>query len=653
VHPILERLKQRKIAQWALAYLAGAWVLYQILDAFGDPWGVSDGFLRLVQLGLIVGFFLALTLAWYHGERGEQRVTGVELLILAGIMGLGGIGLTLVRGPEQVDVGGVGGVVTWVSGGYNQSSYEVGPRDRGFVYAADGTLWYRPWDRLDGQRIAGTDGVGGAWWMSSDGHLVAFSRAQKVWVVEIPNGSPEELAAAADHLVVGVTDSGLVYVQRDGRILGAAQGGDDLRAITTLRDGEIGHARPSELDGGRALLFQSATQTGWFIEGLDLSTGARTRIVSGSLATYLQPGFLIYLSPDGRLLAGRFDPRELRLTGESMEIASGVRYYDLSPDGDLMFTEGASSERWELVWLDRAGHAEPADSGWVFDPGGANAGWRLSPDDRRVALRLAGAEGHDIWVRDLEAGTMDRLTFHPTSDRMPRWGPDGSTVTFLSDRLGNHDLWEVAASGLGEPTHLVGLDANLVQGFYTPDGTEIILRTTGGSFRQGAADILVQPAEGEAIVRGLVDSELYDEATPALSPDGRFLAYTSTRTGQLEVYLRPYPDVDAARWRVSADGGASPVWSASGQELYFNSWRPGSEDFMTVARIEPNQANPVAGLDTLFSFTGYMSNTYRDFYDVAADGRILAARRAGQSEAQGRQILIQKLDSYLEDRVPR
>ena len=83
MHPIIQRLKERKLVQWGLAYLAGAVALYSALDAFAEPWGVGSLQLRITQVALLVGFFIALTLAWYHGERGEQRVSGVELLILA------------------------------------------------------------------------------------------------------------------------------------------------------------------------------------------------------------------------------------------------------------------------------------------------------------------------------------------------------------------------------------------------------------------------------------------------------------------------------------------------------------------------------------------------------------------------------------------
>jgi TolB-like protein len=88
--PLLDRLKNRKIVQWALAYLAGAWLALQIVDVVAEPWHLSDGLQRGIQVGLGVGFLMALVLAWHHGERGRQRVTGGELLSLTALLALGG-----------------------------------------------------------------------------------------------------------------------------------------------------------------------------------------------------------------------------------------------------------------------------------------------------------------------------------------------------------------------------------------------------------------------------------------------------------------------------------------------------------------------------------------------------------------------------------
>lgn len=102
---LIADLKQRKIAQWALAYLAGAWLVMQFVDVLGGRWGISDSVGRLIDLALILGFSITLVLAWYHGEQGRQRVSGVELLIIAGLCGVGGLLLALLNTGEKTPVG--------------------------------------------------------------------------------------------------------------------------------------------------------------------------------------------------------------------------------------------------------------------------------------------------------------------------------------------------------------------------------------------------------------------------------------------------------------------------------------------------------------------------------------------------------------------
>ncbi len=100
MNSLLQRLRERKLFQWALAYLAGAWVLFQGIEVMAEPWGLSPGLQRTIHLFVAVGFLVALVLAWYHGEKGRQRVSGAELLIIALLLAVGGI---LIRAytPEE------------------------------------------------------------------------------------------------------------------------------------------------------------------------------------------------------------------------------------------------------------------------------------------------------------------------------------------------------------------------------------------------------------------------------------------------------------------------------------------------------------------------------------------------------------------------
>src|SRR5882757_5523928 len=86
----LQRLKQRKLVRWTLAYVAASFALLQGIDIVAQRFGWPEQTMRLVIIALSVGLFVTLILAWYHGERGAQRVTGTELLIIRLVLALGG-----------------------------------------------------------------------------------------------------------------------------------------------------------------------------------------------------------------------------------------------------------------------------------------------------------------------------------------------------------------------------------------------------------------------------------------------------------------------------------------------------------------------------------------------------------------------------------
>ncbi len=99
--PLLQRLKQRKIVQRGLAYLAGAFVVFQGVEVMAEPWGISPGVQRGIHIVLLIGLLITLVFAWYHGEKGRQRVSGPELLMVAALLVVAGVALSILGGPED------------------------------------------------------------------------------------------------------------------------------------------------------------------------------------------------------------------------------------------------------------------------------------------------------------------------------------------------------------------------------------------------------------------------------------------------------------------------------------------------------------------------------------------------------------------------
>jgi hypothetical protein len=150
----------------------------------------------------------------------------------------------------------------------------------------------------------------------------------------------------------------------------------------------------------------------------------------------------------------------------------------------------------------------------------------------------------------------------------------------------------------------------------------------------------------------LVASPDFAEAAPAVSPDGGWLAYSSNETGRDEVFVRPFPNTDSMRVRVSTDGGIAPVWAKSGRELFF----VGADRTMVAAQFDPASGR-VLDKETLFSLpVGYPAAGANSFYDVSSDGeRFLMVRPYvddTQDEASAGWVLVQNFFEELKARVP-
>jgi Tol biopolymer transport system component len=232
------------------------------------------------------------------------------------------------------------------------------------------------------------------------------------------------------------------------------------------------------------------------------------------------------------------------------------------------------------------------------------------------------------------------------------WSADGRTVLFNSDRQGSGlDVFERRADGTGEDRLVLDTERPVVELTSTPDGTWIVFRAAAPPSR----DIMAQRPGVDGSPTVLLGSTNFDEVAPALSPDGRWLAYTSFETGAPQVYVRPFPDVDQGRWQVSAgDGGSAPRWSHSGTELFYavnGGWVAARIDtragFRVVATQEIPWPSPVPPVST---------DVVGGWYDISPDDRrILAVRPAttvGEVTIEPELILVQNFFEELKARVP-
>ena len=292
---------------------------------------------------------------------------------------------------------------------------------------------------------------------------------------------------------------------------------------------------------------------------------------------------------------GRPDPKTVELLGPAVALMDGVASFHMSQAGELVYLTGAGGgggEDTELVWITRSGAVTRLQDGWAFNRGGGNYGWALSPDGTKVALRIRTDGNADIWIKDLPDGPLRRLTFDEGEQREPWWSPDGQTVMYSSGVFGDRNIWSRSADGTGQATLVHDDERSFAQGTWSPDGEWLVYRTAHLTPDEGLRDIFAIRPGVDTVSTALLTTE-YQEHAPAVSPDGRWLAYTSNETGRDEVFVRPFPDVESGKQQVTTEGGIAPLWADSGVELFYVK---GNE--FVVAAIELEGGFRVLGQET-------------------------------------------------------
>jgi Tol biopolymer transport system component len=269
------------------------------------------------------------------------------------------------------------------------------------------------------------------------------------------------------------------------------------------------------------------------------------------------------------------------------------------------------------VWVNRQGTelAVTEDSDFYEFP-------QLSPDGEQVTLQVPRMErdGYDIWVYNLERGSRTRLTFQPYSNR-PIWTPDGTRITFASNRSGSWSLYWKTADGIGEAEPLLTRENSQFPMSWSPDGKTLAFTERNPDTGE---DVWVLSLEGDTAP--LLNSP-FNEGAASFSPDGLWLAYVSNESGREEVYVQPYPG-PGKRWQISNQGGREPAWSTDGQELFYRN----GEEMMAVS-VETKSEFKAGTPSTLFK--GRYVHEIWPNYDVSPDDqRFLMIKEAEEGQDQ-------------------
>ena len=448
----------------------------------------------------------------------------------------------------------------------------LSPDGSRLAYLTPGGLVLRSADRLNEVPVKGVGNVHPqSPFFSPDGEWIGYNDNQTLYKVPTAGGTASLIAEVGPGVIGSWSAEGIVFADQRGLFRVSPEGGtpESLR-MPPLDAGEQA-SHPEPLPGGRAVLFTVipsrtilAAVSGTpaeRIEVLSLDTGTRKTIVrGGSRGRYLPTGHLVY-GADGALYAVPFDIQHLEMRGVPVQIVTDVANLEfaVADDGTLTYASGDAVSLSTLVWVDRQGRETVMEA----PPRPYNYP-RLSPDGTRVLLDVGRPADRDIWIWDIRRRALDRFTVDPASNPLAAWSPDGKLIAFGSDRFGPTSLFLQPADRSREPQRLLESDRVQMPIAFTPDGRLLFSEEVPKRGR----DIQALSLDGSRRVKSIVHSPGHD-GTAEVSPDGRWLAYDSNESGQFEVYVRPYPDADKARWQVSVDGGRQPLWSRDGRELFY------------------------------------------------------------------------------------
>ena len=451
---------------------------------------------------------------------------------------------------------------------------------------------------------------------SPDSRSIAFGSQGKLKRSDLTGADAQALCDATR--MVGGTwnkDGTIVFAPnyRTALLQVSAQGGEPKPIYNKTGVNEAERDRfPYFLPDGRHFLFYREPGGIWL--GLLNSPEVKQLAADTGVAIYAPPGWLIFLRNDA-LVAQAFDTAKLTLSGEPIPLITGqtnhpaVKRFSVSDNGNLVWQAGWMRD-YQLVWFDRQGR----QIGVIDAPRKVNVGQDpcLSPDGKRLMVK----RDENLWMIDLEKGTGLRIT--STFSQMPVWSPDGNRIVYAA-----RDIKLKAANGSPEEEVLlkqIGFPSS-----WSPDGRFIIFEIGGVKTRM---DIWVLPMFGEKKEYPLSQSP-FDERSPQLSPDGRWLAYSSDETGDYEIYVQSFSaegKLGSDKKRISPRGGRFPVWRHDGSELFFVA---GDGSMMATAVKTGGSEFEFSTPQALFK-TRMLAWNFHEF-DVSLDGqRFLIGTRIGE-----------------------
>jgi len=520
-----------------------------------------------------------------------------------------------------------------------KSSFEhvaVSPDGRylAFTAATGGKyqLWVRALDSTEARPLAGTEGAREPFW-SPDSRFIGFFADFQLKKTEATGGPIETLCNVVVPLGGAWSRDGVILFGSASVLSWISVGSGKVTQATTLdgsRD-ETSHYGPIFLPDGRHFIYgitSSQKETrGIYLGSLD-GTLKRKLLDDYTVIKYVaaspgdttgSAGWLLF-GREGALLTRPFDASRLEFTGGPFplleRIGSDPIYpinltFSASDNGVLVFDPSINRHHSQYLWVDRRGQRIN-----LLDVPISNYAPVLSPDGKRFFLGLFDHKTNqqDLWLYDASGVNATRFTFDPAADINPVWSPDGSRIVWASTRDGSLNLYQKSASGAGEEKPLLKSGYPKVPNDWSRDGRYIIYHQLDPKSKE---DLWALPmgGSGEAKPFPVVQTEAR-EAGGKLSPDERWLAYTSDETGRKEVYVQSFPGGGGKR-QVSTGGGNGIRWRRDGRELIYSE----GDGKLMAAPVRSGESLEVGAPFLLFEFRAGTLQGWSSPYAVTADGQ--------------------------------
>ena len=582
---------------------------------------------RLIALLLAIGLAIGGSAGWLLRrspsdsstlERGQMR-SSIELPVG-----------TTIASPTQMPYS------------LSRMTLAISPDGRQIVYVAviDGVrrLISRELDSFEHTVLDGSEGATNPFY-SPDGQWIAFFTRDMLMKIPRQGGRPVTVCEAGTSGAGTWSDDGWIYfIHREVTLARVAGSGGDPINLTDRVTSSV-----SALPDGKGVL--ASVRSGWKTIGHDVNDlvhvapngDLRVLATSGYSPSYVPTGHLVFMR-SGELMAAPFDIEDLSVEGPSVKVLdrvatdslSAVSQYSFARNGTLIFVEGGDWARTIPSWIDRDGRSEPLPQ----MPPGVYGQLSLSPDASKVTLGVIHDED-DIYIYDLRRDTFERLTLEG-GDTFPVWANDRDVIYGSTRDDGEHAaLFRQTVGGTGAPQPLLdpvgaGIDLGVLDHLPTSVSRDGRFLLFVGQHPQRGLDVMLLGLESGS-PRLLAATE-HSEVNGTFSPNGRWVAYLSDKTGRHEVFVRPFPSWDQ-EWQISSGGGDDARWSPDGSELFY---RDGARLMSVRYSEEPTfqPESPRLLLTTDFHNVAGMS------FDIAPGGERFLHLRPVEAAATQRHIRV-------------